>query len=97
MRAINRDDRQPLIQFEINHGLSILRQYKFEGRGERSTERDRTLWPPAAVLHNKAMAEPADPSPNRHCQVVLSATQWRTEMTDRFADWSQVTAPDAAA
>jgi hypothetical protein len=43
------------------------------------------------------MAEPADPSPNRHCQVVLSATQWRTEMTDRFADWSQVTAPDAAA
>jgi hypothetical protein len=26
MRAINRDDRQPLIQFEINHGLSILRQ-----------------------------------------------------------------------
>jgi hypothetical protein len=26
MRAINRDDRQPLIQFEINHGLSILWQ-----------------------------------------------------------------------
>ena len=28
---------------------------------------------------------------------LLSATQWRTEMADRFADWSQVTAPDAAA
>ena len=28
---------------------------------------------------------------------LLSATQWRTEMADRFAVWSQVTAPDAAA
>ena len=28
---------------------------------------------------------------------LLSATHWRTEMADRFAVWSQVTAPDAAA
>ena len=32
--------------------------------------------------------------PRRH---LLSATQWRTEMADRFAVWCQVTAPDAAA
>jgi len=32
--------------------------------------------------------------PRRH---LLSATEWRTEMADRFAVWSQVTAPDAAA
>ena len=32
--------------------------------------------------------------PRRH---LLSATQWRTEMADRFAVWPQVTAPDAAA
>ena len=31
--------------------------------------------------------------PRRH---LLSATQWRTEMADRFAVWRQVTAPDAA-
>ena len=28
---------------------------------------------------------------------LLSATEWRTEMADRFAVWRQVTAPDAAA
>jgi len=28
---------------------------------------------------------------------VESATEWRTEMADRFAVWRQVTAPDAAA
>jgi putative transposase len=27
---------------------------------------------------------------------LLGATEWRTEMADRFAVWSQVTAPDAA-
>jgi serine/threonine protein kinase len=32
--------------------------------------------------------------PRRH---LLSATEWRTEMADRFAVWRQVTAPDAAA
>jgi putative transposase len=32
--------------------------------------------------------------PRRH---LLSVTEWRTEMADRFAVWSQVTAPDAAA
>ena len=32
--------------------------------------------------------------PRRH---LLSATQWRTEMADRFAVWRQVTTPDAAA
>ena len=32
--------------------------------------------------------------PRRH---LLSATQWRTEMADRFAVWRQLTAPDAAA
>ena len=32
--------------------------------------------------------------PRRH---LLSATQWRTVMADRFAVWRQVTAPDAAA
>ena len=32
--------------------------------------------------------------PRRH---LLSATQWRTEMADRFAVWRQVSAPDAAA
>ena len=32
--------------------------------------------------------------PRRH---PLSATEWRTEMADRFAVWRQVTAPDAAA
>ena len=32
--------------------------------------------------------------PRRH---LISATEWRTEMTDRFAVWRQVTAPDAAA
>ena len=32
--------------------------------------------------------------PRRH---LLSATQWRTEMADRFAVLRQVTAPDAAA
>jgi putative transposase len=31
--------------------------------------------------------------PRRH---LLSATQWRTEMADRFAVWRQVTAPDTA-
>jgi putative transposase len=28
---------------------------------------------------------------------LLTATEWRTEMADRFAVWRQVTAPDAAA
>ena len=32
--------------------------------------------------------------PRRH---LLSATEWRTEMTDRFAVWREVIAPDAAA
>jgi putative transposase len=32
--------------------------------------------------------------PRRH---LCSATEWRTEMADRFAVWRQVTAPDAAA
>ena len=32
--------------------------------------------------------------PRRH---LLSATEWRTEMADRFTVWRQVTAPDAAA
>ena len=32
--------------------------------------------------------------PRRH---LLSATEWRTEMVDRFAVWRQVTAPDTAA
>jgi putative transposase len=32
--------------------------------------------------------------PRRH---LLRATQWRTEMADRFAVWRQVTAPDTAA
>ena len=32
--------------------------------------------------------------PRRH---LLSATEWRTEMADRFAVWCQDTAPDAAA
>ena len=32
--------------------------------------------------------------PRRH---LLSATEWRTEMADRFAVWRQVSAPDAAA
>ena len=32
--------------------------------------------------------------PRRH---LLSATEWRTEVADRFAVWRQVTAPDAAA
>jgi putative transposase len=32
--------------------------------------------------------------PRRH---LLSATQWRTEMADRFAVWRQVTGPDAVA
>src|SRR5271166_5869542 len=32
--------------------------------------------------------------PRRH---LLSATEWRTEMADRFAVWRQVTVPDAAA
>jgi putative transposase len=32
--------------------------------------------------------------PRRH---LLSATEWRTEIADRFAVWRQVTAPDAAA
>jgi putative transposase len=32
--------------------------------------------------------------PRRH---LLTATDWRTEMADRFAVWRQVTAPDAAA
>jgi putative transposase len=32
--------------------------------------------------------------PRRH---LLTATEWRTEMADRFAVWRQVTAPDAAA
>ena len=32
--------------------------------------------------------------PRRH---QLSATEWRTEMADRFAVWRQVSAPDAAA
>ena len=32
--------------------------------------------------------------PRRH---LLSATEWRTEMTDRFAVWRQVTEPDTAA
>ena len=31
--------------------------------------------------------------PRRH---LLSATEWRTEMADRFTVWRQVTAPDAA-
>jgi putative transposase len=32
--------------------------------------------------------------PRRH---LLSATEWRTEIADRFAVWREVTAPDAAA
>jgi putative transposase len=32
--------------------------------------------------------------PRRH---LLSATEWRTEMVDRFAVWRQVTAPETAA
>ena len=32
--------------------------------------------------------------PRRH---LLGATEWRTEMADRFAVWHQVTAPEAAA
>ena len=32
--------------------------------------------------------------PRRH---LLSATEWRTELADRFAVWRQVTAPDVAA
>jgi putative transposase len=32
--------------------------------------------------------------PRRH---LLSATEWRTEMADRFAVWGEVTALDAAA
>ena len=32
--------------------------------------------------------------PRRH---LISAPEWRTEMTNRFAVWRQVTAPDAAA
>jgi len=32
--------------------------------------------------------------PRRH---LLSATQWRTEMVDRFAVWREVTALDTAA
>jgi len=32
--------------------------------------------------------------PRRH---LLSATEWRTEIADRFAVWRQVTAPDTAA
>jgi putative transposase len=32
--------------------------------------------------------------PRRH---LLSATQWRTEMADRFVVWRQVTALDTAA
>ena len=32
--------------------------------------------------------------PRRH---LLGATEWRTEMADRFTVWNQITAPDVAA
>ena len=39
--------------------------FRASSDGSRSAEREPTLWPPAAVLHDEAMAEPTEPEPVR--------------------------------
>ena len=74
-------------------------QYRAENSHQPTRQRERAMKRFKSSRHAQRFLSAfsgisAHFRPRRH---LLSATEWRTEMADRFAVWRQVTAPDAAA
>jgi transposase-like protein len=82
----------------INGRLRYLNN-RAENSHQRTRQRERAMTRFTSSRHAQRLLSAfsgisAQFRPRRH---LLTATQWRTEMADRFAVWRQVTAPDAAA
>ena len=83
----------------VEHRRSRYLNNRAENSHQRTRQRERTMKRCTSSRHAHRLLSAfsgisAHFRPRRH---LLSATEWRTEMADRFAVWRQVTAPDAAA
>src|SRR5271167_45024 len=87
------------LMWSVQHRRSRYLNNRAENSHQRTRQRERAMKRFASSRHAQRFLSAfsgisAHFRPRRH---LLSATQWRTEMADRFAVWRQVTAPDAAA
>ena len=83
----------------VQHRRSRYLNNRAENSHQRTRQRERAMKRFKSSRHVQRFLSAfsgisAHFRPRRH---LLSATQWRTEMADRFAVWRQVIAPDAAA
>jgi len=83
----------------VQHRRSRYLNNRAENSHQRTRQRERAMKRFTSSRHAQRFLSAfsgicAHFRPRRH---LLTATQWRTEMADRFAVWRQVTAPDAAA
>jgi putative transposase len=83
----------------VQHRRSRYLNNRAENSHQRTRQRERAMKRCTSSRHAQRFLSAfsgirAHFRPRRQ---LLSATQWRTEMADRFAVWSQVTGPDAAA
>jgi putative transposase len=83
----------------VEHRRSRYLNNRAENSHQRTRQRERAMKRFTSSRHAQRFLSAfsgicAHFRPRRH---LLTATQWRTEMADRFAVWRQVTAPDAAA
>jgi putative transposase len=83
----------------VQHRRSRYLNNRAENSHQRTRQRERAMKRFTSSRHAQRFRSAfsgicAHFRPRRH---LLTATQWRTEMADRFAVWRQVTVPDAAA
>ena len=83
----------------VQHRRSRYLNNRAENSHQRTRQRERAMKRFTSSRHAQRFLSAfsgicAHFRPRRH---LLTATQWRTEMADRFAVWRQVTAPDTAA
>jgi putative transposase len=87
------------LMWSVGHRRSRYLNNRAENSHQRTRQRERAMKRFTSSRHAQRFLSAfsgicAHFRPRQH---LLSATQWRTEMADRFAVWRQVTAPDAAA
>jgi putative transposase len=83
----------------VEHQRSRYLNNRAENSHQPTRQRERAMKRFKSVRHAQRFLSAfsgisAHLRPRRH---LLGATEWRTEMADRFAVWHEVTAPDIAA
>ena len=87
------------LMWSVKHRRSWCLNIRAENSHQPTRQRERAMTRLKSLRHAQRFLSAfsgisAHFRPRRH---LLSATEWRTEMADRFAVWLQVTAPGAAA